>query len=314
MNSPIFIALACGAASALMYASVGAQNVVALALFVLAPLPVFVAGLGWRATAAIAAGVTGAGLLAVLTNPYGAAGYGLMVAATPAVLSHFALLSRTSDTGVIEWYPQDILAAIAILLAGAAAAATLAIAGAHTPEFKQAMLAFFEGVKLRDMLVEANVPADQIDRVFRTFTDVFTPLMAGAALSVAHLVSLWLAAEVLAVSGRLPRPPFQIASLRLPQTMRLAALASVGLTFAPDPIDFYALCFVGALVSGYFILGAVVIWALTERAPARPLVLLAVFAFVFLLVWPIPLIAVVGMADQIFHLRERFAAPPPSHP
>ena len=51
MMTTVFIALAAGSASALMFASIISGALVSLVLFYLAPLPLMVAALGWGRSA-----------------------------------------------------------------------------------------------------------------------------------------------------------------------------------------------------------------------------------------------------------------------
>ncbi len=315
MNATIAISILCGLASALMYASLAGQNIIAFGLFLLAPLPLFVAGLGWGAYAATLAVAAGGAALSALLGGWTAINFVLMIGIAPIALSHLALLSRveaeegsTAPAPVLQWYPQGRLAAFATLFAAASGAAILAIAGAHTPEFKATILKFFEDAKLREALTQSGLGNDEINGVFNLVAGVFTPVLAGAMLTAATLVSFWLGAKIVSRSGRLARPGPHIPSLQYPPFLRFAALASVGLTFAPEPIRFYALCFVGALTVAYFIVGMALLWRLSRGAMLQPLLMGAVLLSVPLLIWPAILVALLGVVDQIFGLRERISS------
>src|SRR3954469_10033916 len=110
------IALAAGAASALMFASIISGALISLLLFYLAPLPLMVAALGWGPIAATIGGIAAAcGLGAMFGLPYCIA-FVVTVALPAWWLGHLALLGRPlpqTESGngaaptvpVLEWYP-----------------------------------------------------------------------------------------------------------------------------------------------------------------------------------------------------------------
>src|SRR5258707_9819331 len=129
------IALAAGAASALMFASIISGALVSLVLFYLAPLPLMVAGLGWGPLAATIGGISAAvGLGAIFGLPYCLA-FVLTVALPAWWLGHLALLGRpvamapsagngaAPPAAVLEWYP---VGRILLWTAGFAALTTMA--------------------------------------------------------------------------------------------------------------------------------------------------------------------------------------------
>src|SRR6202048_3528368 len=96
----VFIAIAAGCASALMFASIVSGALISLLLFYLAPLPLMVAALGWGPLSASIGGIAAAtGLGAIFGLPYCIA-----VAVTVALpawwLGHLALLGRPVTNGV----------------------------------------------------------------------------------------------------------------------------------------------------------------------------------------------------------------------
>ena len=117
----LLLAIAAGAASALMFASIISGAMISLLLFYLAPLPLMVAALGWgSASAAIGALVAGVGL----SVAFGLALGGifqfqyfiafLVTAGIPAVwLGHLCLLAQPAGdappqpdgTPALNWYP-----------------------------------------------------------------------------------------------------------------------------------------------------------------------------------------------------------------
>ncbi len=128
------IALAAGAASALMFASIISGALISLLLFYLAPLPLMVAALGWGPLAATIGGIGAAsGLGLIFGLPYCIA-FVVMVALPAWWLGHLALLGRpiadpaagngaAQAAPAMEWYP---VGRILLWIAGFAALTTAA--------------------------------------------------------------------------------------------------------------------------------------------------------------------------------------------
>src|SRR3981189_1895136 len=92
MIASILIAIAAGAASALMFASIVSGALISLLLFYLAPLPLMVAALGWGPLGAAIGGIAaGIGLGLIFGMPYLAA-FVVTVALPAWWLGHLALL------------------------------------------------------------------------------------------------------------------------------------------------------------------------------------------------------------------------------
>src|ERR1700688_5068552 len=134
MIAILVIALAAGAASALMFSSIISGSLVSLVLFYLAPLPLMVAALGWAPLAATIGGIIAApGLGLIFGLPYCIA-FAATVAPPAWWLGHLALLGRpvanvASGNGAapvapaLEWYP---VGRILLWIAGFAILTTIA--------------------------------------------------------------------------------------------------------------------------------------------------------------------------------------------
>ena len=115
MIAILIVALAAGAASALMFASISSGALISLLLYSLAPLPLMVSALAWGPLAAAIGGVAAASVLgAIFGLPYGIA-FAMMVALPGWWLGHLALLGRPiagaagesapQQPPALEWYP-----------------------------------------------------------------------------------------------------------------------------------------------------------------------------------------------------------------
>src|SRR3984885_6606089 len=117
MIAIILIALAAGAASALMFASMVSGALISVLLLYLAPLPLMVAALGWGPLCATIGGIAAAIALGALFGlPYCIA-FVVAIALPAWWLGHLALLGRPTAhpaspsnsaapaAPVLEWYP-----------------------------------------------------------------------------------------------------------------------------------------------------------------------------------------------------------------
>src|SRR5258707_13694646 len=99
MIAILFMALAAGCTSALMFASIISGALLSLLLCYLAPLPLLVAALGWGPLCAAAGGMAAAaGLAAIFGVAYGIA-FAIPLARPPWWVRHLALLCLPSTLG-----------------------------------------------------------------------------------------------------------------------------------------------------------------------------------------------------------------------
>jgi hypothetical protein len=322
MIANVLIALAAGCASALMFASVISGALISLLLFYLAPLPLMVAAMGWGSAGAAIGGIAaGAGLGAIFGIPYSIA-FVVTIAVPAWWLGHLALLGRPVTGGVasgngaaaiappIEWYP---VGRILIWTAGFAVlttVATLLTLGTDTATISGA---------LRQSLLRMVGPQDSapaggdIEQVI----DALATIAPAAAAIVAILtltLNLWLAAKITATSGRLHRPWPDLKAAALPP-MALAALSlAVALCFTGGLPAMVAEIASAALLTAYALVGFAALHTLTLGIKYRALVLGCTYAVVLVPVYPILVIAGLGLADAIFGFRQRYlrSRPPPA--
>ncbi len=319
----LIVGLAAGMASALLFASASAGGMGGrMLLFYLAPLPTYLAGLGWGSVSAgIAAVVSavGAGLfLAPATGAIYFLGHGL-----PAVLlCHLALLSRPASAPAsptapppLEWYPAGRLLAAATLLAGLLALVTVLLIGTDLDDVRKAMREFLEQVILKQMPSGDQAPLDEPK--LKAFTEVMLyALPAGAAVFwlSSFVLNLWLAARVTLISGRLARPWPELAQIRFPPRFSLALTAAfVATAVLPGYPSLIAAGFAGAFIFAYVLMGLAVIHYATRANPARAMILLGVYLALFLLnTWAALVIALIAILEPILPWRR--PPPPPTSP
>ena len=77
---------------------------------------------------------------------------------------------------------------------------------------------------------------------------------------------------------------------------------------------FLAAIAIAVLLVAYSIVGFSVLHAITRNAGARTWILTGVWIAVLVLGWPLLFIAMLGLADSVFNLRNRFGAQKPPFP
>ena len=320
MMALVLIALIAGAASALMFASIISGALISLVLFYLAPLPLMVASIGWGPLSASIGGIAvGAGLGAMFGLPYCLA-FAVTVALPAWWLGHLALLGRSEPAAPapangaapaepqIEWYP---VGRILLWIAGFATLTTIAALLTLGSDAEGITSALRRGL-LRILRAADQEPSGETDQ----FIDALVTIAPAAATIVSMMtltLNLWLSAKVTATSGRLRRPWPDLMSAELP-AMTLAVLCiAIGLCFTGGLLAIVAQIVTAALMMAYALTGFAVLHTLTLALKSRAFWLGSTYAFVVIFGWPVIAMVILGLADAVFGLRERFlrSRPPP---
>ncbi len=133
MTKDLGIGLLAGLVSALLFGVLLKATPLAIVLYLLAPLPILIAGLGWSHRAALAAVVSGSLALAIGASAYLGIAFALYLALPAWWLAYLALLGRPNADGSLEWYPTGRLLA---WIAATAALAFVAIAVVASPNYE----------------------------------------------------------------------------------------------------------------------------------------------------------------------------------
>lgn len=308
MNAALPIGLAAGAVSALLFVAPvsGSWLGLTLILFYLAPLPNFIAGLGYGQMAATVAGVGGVLASGLAVGPLTGLTYALALGAPAALLSSRALLSRPAESppGGLEWYSVGRLIAWATLIA-ASLAALVAIAvgwdGASWPKMVEETL---RNGALSEIVKSRGLTDDEIRRASMMIAHGM-PAACAIIWLAAMSFNLWAADRVVEMSGRAQRPRLRFSDVELPSSFPVILAVALGLSFAPGIVGMIGTGFVGALLFAYLIvgLGIVHIWARNRAHGA--LVLAAVYGTLILFGWVAIVLAVIGLAEPLLRLRER---------
>jgi hypothetical protein len=322
MNSPILIGIGAGLVSAVLFASTMTGLVLAVALFYVTALPGFLAGLGWGTQAAVVAALTGAGLTGILLAPMAGLGYFLTLGLPVAILCHFALLARPTveaagedeaSGGAVEWYPPGRIVAWTALMAGGVAALSVPLFGTDIETYRtnlQGILdkTFFEQLPggMPESLDKEKL-APVVELLIRAL-----PAASAIVWFTVMILNMWTAGRIITVSGRAMRPWPDLAMMNYPGHFALGFVASLLGTFAPGILSIVATGFAGAFLVAYVLLGLVVLHVMARKSPFRFVLLATLYMGIFLFGWVALVVAVVGIGEPMFRLRERaLGASPP---
>jgi hypothetical protein len=318
MIAIVLIALAAGSASALMFASIISGALISLLLFYLAPLPLMVAAIGWGPLSAAIGGIAASlGLGAIFGFNYCIA-FAVAVAVPGWWLGHLVLLGRPGAAGAaagngaappqLEWYP---VGRILLWIAGFAALTTIAAlltlgtdATAIADSLRHGLTRIFAGA--------GEPSAAELEQWVNALVTM-APIAAAAVALPTLTLNLWLAARITATSGRLHRPWPDLRTAALPSLTLAALCIAAAFTFAGGMVALLAKVVTSALMMAYAFTGFAVLHTITLALKSRAFWLGSAYAVVVLFVWPALGIVVLGLADAVFGLRQRYwrSRPPP---
>lgn len=305
------IAAAAGFISAALYLSVILGSPGAFLLAYLAPLPLFLAGLGLGFSGVVVAGAVASLAVLIAGGSLIAGGLYFAIEALPvAVLVQRALLSRPTGNGDLEWYPPGLL--VTWLIGMAALLVTVFwLAFAGTEGGLSGTVEKFLTLGFSAMLEAGEPGAEAVQRqqTIGTIAALF-PGLAAASWIVMLAINGVLAQGLLSRFGRNLRPSPRMADTVLPNRLLVAlmVLAVVGLV-APDGFGYIGRNLTAVLAVAYLFAGLAVVHAFMARWTARQVMMVAVYVMMILFGWPVILVIVLGVVDQLFGLRRRFAGP-----
>ncbi|MBB6307094.1 DUF2232 domain-containing protein [Xanthobacter tagetidis] len=309
MGPLIVIAIAAGAASALLAAGVAAGSLMAVPLFYLAPLPVMIAGIAFSPWAALGAAIVAAGSLGFVFGHPLLIAYALGMGGPAFALSYAAMLAREEPAardGVL-WFPVGGLIGMAAGLATLAVLVALFSMSWSFEAYEASVISAFEA--LVGQGGQSALAGGTDTAAMGALLARLLPPMAGALSMVSQLACLYLAGKAALVSQRLTRPWPDLSAFRLPRGTPLALAAALLLTMAPSMLGLAASVAAATLILAFALAGFALVHALTRGHTARVLVLSGVWATSLMLGWPLLAMAALGLADALFDLRARVSTP-----
>jgi hypothetical protein len=307
------IALGAGIAAGLMALAGLRPSAISLPLLIAAPLPVYVASLGWGTTAGIIAAIvaTAAGLL---WHGVAAAAVTAGLLFAPAALAgHLANLAQPDPQGKgLIWFP---LSGILLRLMGSIGVGFV-IAGIALGYEANDVTAAFVGL-FREVLTAdpgAEIPSEEmLVQSARTYAAML-PAVVPAMWLMAHVLVMHIAAVITARSGLLARPPEDIAAnMRLPSAaLAVPALGLAGMMMLPSPGYEISAIAAGVGIAAFALSGIAELHVVTRGRPSRGIVLF--FAWLTLVVFgfPVFVFAAMGVARSLRAAPSNL--PPPGTP
>ncbi len=285
MQSRFPIAIGAGLVSGLLFLAAATGKMASLMTLVfLAPLPIVIAGFSWGWILAAIAALTAFGFLTAI-GTITAGLFHLCLFGLPITISIYYLLlnreySTLSGASDVEWYPVgSVLFALAIVSGLVASAALLAL-GTSASDIEAHV------TRVVERMMSANLPwpggkkpePDQLSGLIKLLTISFA-----AAISMAWMwlivFNLWIGAKVARTSGLLVRPWPNVSLVALPRWAGFALAGAMGLSFFDDYPGLIASGFATGLFLAFLLVGLAIIHNVTWKNPLRPLLLIALYAF-----------------------------------
>jgi hypothetical protein len=306
MKRDLLIAFALGGASALAHMAIAVGGSGALIFALLAPLPIFYAGLAMGPRSALIAGIVGTAASLAL-GIWVALGFMFEVALGPFLLSRQAVLFRTDSSGKPEWYPIGWLFGWLAAIAAAALVALhvwfLGSEGGLTGALEQSIAAYLERLREAGVLRELGLSQDPA-----LVAATMARILPGAAAAVWMLVMIAngaLAQGVALRFGKAIRPTAGLASMQLPVWLLLALPVTLVLSFMSGPLGALGTSLAPVVMVPVLFQGCAVIHVVARRTPF-PGLLIGCFYALMLVIGPLfVLVILLGLAEHWLKVRRR---------
>jgi len=283
-----------------------------------------IAGLGWSWLTALVAGVTAAGIVALVAPLSGTLLFLIAIGLPTAGFTYLASLNRDvigpDGRTWTQWYPIGrVLAAITIWAGGLSAFALLA-AGTDLDTIRDGLRATVDRFIDQSGQLPADVTTQMTAERRDQLTQLFLRLLPAATASVwtvIAVVNLWLGGRVAAGSGQLQRPWPDLSAIVLPRSFPIFFTVAAVLSFMDGIVGLMASCFVWAFTMAYLFQGLAILHQVTRGSDFRAIALVAVY-LALMLFFPFSWlgVALLGVAEPISPLRRKVteANMPPTPP
>ena len=312
MMMATFLAVAAGVLSALPLV-IATSEPGSMLLLLLAPLPLFAAGLAQGVIGTAIAGGTVLLIAAMLAGLLAALGCLLFLVGPCLVLVRQALLNRTAAAGAggasgapdLEWYPSGLLVTwltgIGLVWLGIAIAILSGEPAGLSGTIRELLVTSFSVLVPQLGQEQVNTLADR---------------MVGIALGVGLVGNLLmlalngvLAQGALVSFGRNLRPSPDLLDMDLPGWIAPAlAVALAGAFLLSGDIGFVAKNLVPILLLPFFFAGLAVVHAFARRSQAGGALLVLFYALLLILTWLAAFVILLGLFDQWANIRRRLQA------
>lgn len=313
----ILLGVGAGLISATVFASATTGPLLSrLVLFLLTPFSLYLAGLGLGFLPVLAGAVAATALILLMSNPITAFTFAIAEALPAVALTRLAMLSQGEGEDR-QWYPIGRLVIVAAVISGALAFFFLASQGADTDALIKAVRPSVDEFAKSQM---PSLPGGEqlTDAQLAEMTSIIVASLPGAiglSLMITALGGLWLAGRILLASGHLARPWPDFSKFELPIGSAVLLLGAAAISFTGPSAWLLMDGLASALRLAFAFLGLAVIHHVTETSPWRGFIRTSVYAALLILTKHMLLIlALIGLAETIFHYRRVAASSPPPPP
>ena len=208
----------------------------------------------------------------------------------------------------MEWYPTGRLLLWIACIAALLAFATLLTIGTDSEAIAATMKRGFERMARVFALSGISLDPRMIDAMVE-----IAPAAFPAGPIVVLTINLWLAGRIARTSGRVNRPWPDLKATALPPMTLVALCIAIALCFTGGLLAILAKVISGALLTAYALTGLAVLHTLTLALSNRTIWLVLSYTVIIVLFWPLLGVTLLGIADVLFGMRERFlrTRPPP---
>lgn len=318
-----------GLISAVTFASATTGSpLIQFVLFLLTPLPVYLAGLSVSWVAASVAGLVGGVALAVFTTPLIGVVFAASQLAPAGILSYLAQLARPAlpagpsvpnptreQPPALEWYPVGRLIVWTAVIAIVLSVGMLMLLGQDVDSLRRALREFIQRVVEQGMPDQSTAKSAISDAELETITDIslkLLPAITVMSIMGTLLFNLWLAGRITLATGRLRRPWPDLSTITYPAgTPLLLAVSVIGAAYAPGMLGLFSASAAGAVYFAYILLGLAILHYITRGNTWRPLILWSVyFAFLVLNTGFSLILVVMALLEPFSPIRRNFLRTP----
>ena len=288
------IAVTAGLVSGLLQSAAILPGPGALILAYIAPLPLFLVGLGMGLQGAVVA-VLVVGVLSVpLAGPLYAMIQVLVYGLPIIILSRQALMSRTDGQGVVHWYPAGQL----LLWLSGIAMAGLAVMVVGLSLFGDGLLT---QIRLVIEPFANQLPVPEQQDMLMSLAD-YVPAFFAVSWILGLIFNGILAQGLLVRFGQNLRSTPKMAEIKLPAAWIGVLAAALALSTMDGLIGVIGKTLAAIAIVPYFLLGLGVVHDFFRSWKARWIMLILFYGL--LLMWPLPvLVAGLGLLKALLRLR-----------
>ena len=293
--TPLMIGAAAGVAAALLSVGSVVQTVLSFLLFVLTPLPLLLAGLGWGP---IAGGTAGAVCMLAIYAFAGEPQAAIIALTTiiPATLAaYYGGMARLEGGRAVEWYPLgSILFALTI-----AVALGFMLSGLYIDFPKISGELSVELVK-RIADADDEYAKDPLAAILLANTLIrAVPFLQPASWLLVIVGNFWLALLISHRSGLFQRPKDDWpTSLKMPSRALPVFAVAMAATFLTGGWQMIALCAAGAFSTAFILTGFATLHRISRGRPWRGAALWMAYATSLTIGFPAILFLFAGLYDS----------------